>query len=114
MEANNERKHRRVKTNIAATVRLKDQRSAISVGRITNVSLGGLFIEMAPLPFGTELQLDFSLPERRGNLVCSGYIVWSTKDKPPPPGSSDGCGVRLTDIGINEMRQLAEFIDNST
>ena len=105
------RKHPRIDTDIEVRVRRVDG-GGLPAGRIRNISLGGVFVESEPLAFGTELQLSFKLPINAKTLDCSGYVVWSTKgvDESQKPQGMDGNGVRLTRIGVLEMKQLAQFV----
>lgn len=82
--------------------------------RITNISLGGVFIEMDnPVAFGSEVSLEFSLPVAPRTIRCKGFVVWSTKTSPErAKAGQKGIGVRLTDIDITEMRTLAEYIES--
>jgi uncharacterized protein (TIGR02266 family) len=112
MTRSKERAHPRVPANITATVRTGGK-AAIKAGRIRNISLGGVFVEIPePLPFGTDVDIEFSLPSGAGVLRCKGFVVWSTKDDPDKADGKQGIGVRLTDIGVQEMRDLAEFIES--
>jgi uncharacterized protein (TIGR02266 family) len=80
--------------------------------RIQNISLGGVFIEMAePLPFGADVELEFTLPVEPRVICCMGFVVWSTRDAPERGRGSTGIGVRLIDIRVREMRLLNEFIE---
>lgn len=74
--------------------------------------MGGVFIEMeSPLPFGSELSLEFSLPVAPRVIRCQGFVVWSTKSSPErSPDGMEGIGVRLMGIGITEMRVLNEYV----
>ena len=83
----------------------------VSEKSIWNTSLGGVFIEMAsPLTFGAEVQLEFVFGRDQGNITCDGFIVWSTPTSPEKAPGKAGCGVRLMNIGIAEMRRLAEAV----
>lgn len=62
-----------------------------------------------PLPFGAEVSLEFRLPVSPNIIKCAGFVVWSTKNQ-PERSREPGCGVRLMEIGITEMRVLAEHI----
>jgi uncharacterized protein (TIGR02266 family) len=109
------RQHRRVTANLAVNVRLANDNKDAPAGRISNISLGGVFIEMEPLPFGTELQLSFRLPDQVRSIVCSGFVVWSTKDRPEAAQASgmQGCGIRLANLSVADMRMLADFVDGN-
>lgn len=93
-------------------VRLPDGGTAVTQ-RIGNISLGGVFIEMEdPVAFGSEVALEFSLSVAPRTIRCKGFVVWSTKTSPERAKSGQkGIGVRLMDIGIADMRTLAEFIE---
>lgn len=71
------------------------------------MSLGGVFVEMRePLAFGTDLAMEFRLPNARKTVRCKGYVVWTSRLESGP----DGIGVRLLEIGITDMRLLAEHL----
>ncbi len=75
---------------------------------VWNISLGGLFLELSePLGFGEDLQLELELAGRSVPLVCRGFVVWSTRDSPDKGCGRIGAAVRLTDIGIAEMRAIS-------
>ncbi len=108
VEKQPKRAHPRVQTRIEARVHLPDGRTHVT-GRISNLSLGGVFIEMEdPLGFGNEFDLEFNVPD--GMVRCRGLVVWSTKTEPARAGGQHGMGVRLMQIGVGEMRQLEAFI----
>ena len=84
---------------------------SIVAGQIRNISLGGVFIAMEEPPaFGADLDLEFSIPTGDQNIRCKGFVVWSTKSNPEKAPGLQGMGVRLTDISVQEMRMLSEFI----
>ncbi len=103
------RAHPRATADISATIRLPDGRTH-STGHIRNISLGGVFIEMDnPLGFGAELDLEFKLPAGTQAIRCRGLVMWNTKTQEGYP--RPGMGVRLMQIGVHEMRLLADYID---
>jgi len=105
------REHKRVTTSITVKVRSPDGRRA-TTEQIRNISLGGVFIEMEdPLPFGTDVELEFSVAADPRLIACKGFVVWSTKSSPERGGGRHGIGVRLMDIGVKEMRLLNDFIE---
>jgi uncharacterized protein (TIGR02266 family) len=109
MGVSERRSNSRVMVALTVKVRMPDgQMSQAEV--IRNISLGGVFIAMdEPLPFGSELGLEFNLPQAPRVMKCRGFVVWSTKTN-PERSDSPGIGVRLMDIGITDMRILNEFI----
>ena len=111
MNPSSRREHKRVSAIIGVKGRSPDGRRS-SAEQIRNVSLGGVFIEMKdPLPFGTDIDLEFSLPVDPRVIKCKGFVVWSTKDSPERGQGKEGIGVRLMEIGVREMRLLNEFIE---
>jgi hypothetical protein len=63
-----------------------------------------------PLAFGAEMQLEFSLPREPRTIRCEGFVVWSTKSSPDRLPGRTGMAVRLTSIGIAEMRHIAACV----
>jgi type IV pilus assembly protein PilZ len=74
--------------------------------RATGIGGGGLFIESAsPLPVGTDLELEFTLPERSTQwLRARGTVVWVCP-KADQYTFSPGMGIRFTKIS-DEARGL--------
>ncbi|TAJ11044.1 MAG: hypothetical protein EPO61_00170 [Nitrospirae bacterium] len=74
--------------------------------RATGIGGGGLFIEStAPLPVGTDLELEFTLPERPAQwLKARGIVVWVCP-KADQYTFSPGMGIRFTKIA-DEARGL--------
>lgn len=104
----NKREHPRVSTRIEAKLKLPDGRTH-TTGQILNLSLGGIFIEMEqPLGFGSEVDIEFALPKT--TIRCKGLVVWSTKTAPERAVGRSGMGLRLMQIGVSQMRELAEYI----
>lgn len=82
----------------------------VSTGRIRNISLGGVFIEMDVLKFGTEVALTFSVPSAP-TIRCRAYVVWNSDDPSREDIGMKGNGLRLTDISVSDMRALSEYIE---
>jgi len=78
---------------------------------VWNVSLGGVFVEMRDPPsFGSELDLEFVMARESDSIPCGGFVVWSTTTSPDKAPGKTGAAVRLVNIGIQEMRLLAQAI----
>lgn len=91
-------------------LRLPDGRR-VSENNVWNTSLGGVFIGMKdPLAFGAEVGLEFELVKDANTVRCEGFVVWSTTSSPDKAPGKAGICVRLVNIGISEMRQLAEAV----
>jgi len=80
--------------------------------RIHNVSLGGIFVEMAqPLPFGSEVDVQLTLPQTSWPLRCTGFVVRASMSSGHNDAERPGVGMRLMGVGLREMRLLAEFVE---
>ena len=77
-----------------------------------NLSSVGLFIESsAPLAPGTELSVEFSLPDHpRGKYTAKGKVAW-TRAKPERHLLFPGMGVQFTDINEKARKDLLEFVE---
>lgn len=115
MDHSKRRSHARVPAGVKVTVHGPDG-TTTSTEQLTNISLGGVFLDMNdPLPFGVEVDLEFSLPERR-SIRCKGLVVWSSNSGESSREHTDGrrgIGVRLMEIGVTDMRLLADFIERN-
>jgi type IV pilus assembly protein PilZ len=84
--------------------------------RAGGIGGGGLFIEsQAPLPVGTKLAMEFSLPEKSEEwLLAKGTVAWVCP-KADQYTFSPGMGVRFTEIdaGVRDRIQaLVQSIQN--
>lgn len=73
---------------------------------------GGLFIESsAPLPPGSELSLEFSLPDRPfEHLTAKARVAW-TREKTERHVLFPGMGVEFTDINTESRAQVQELVE---
>ncbi len=73
---------------------------------------GGLFIESStPLPQGTELTVEFALPDRPWEkLKAKGKVAW-TRNKPERYLLFPGMGVQFTDIAPEARAQVLELVN---
>jgi Tfp pilus assembly protein PilZ len=103
------RAHPRADTQLQLSMRLHDGRT-ITSAEIRNISIGGVFVVSSELlAFGTEVELEFSLPT--GKIRCQGLVVWTTKTQAGPVPGQTGMGLRLMNIGVQEMRTVGAFVD---
>lgn len=72
---------------------------------------GGLFIESSsPLPQGSELNIEFSLPDRPGEtLVARARVAW-TRTKAERYLLFPGMGVQFTEIEPDARQRLEELV----
>ena len=79
--------------------------------RAGGIGGGGLFIEShTPLPVGTKLAMEFSLPEKSGEwLPAKGTVAWVCP-KADQYTFSPGMGVRFTEIDEMVRHQIHELV----
>jgi type IV pilus assembly protein PilZ len=74
---------------------------------------GGLFIESStPLPLGTELQVEFALPDRPGEKFETRAKVAWTRLKPERYLLFPGMGIQFTDIDQNAQKRLIDLVES--
>jgi type IV pilus assembly protein PilZ len=75
-------------------------------------AIAGLFIESgAPLAPGTELSVEFALPDRPWEkLKAKGKVAW-TRKKPERYLLFPGMGVQFTDIDGNAQSLLVDLVE---
>ncbi len=73
---------------------------------------GGLFIESGtPLATGTEVSIEFALPDRPWEkLKAKGKVAW-TRNRPERHLLFPGMGVQFTDIDEKAQAQLVELVE---
>lgn len=82
--------------------------------RAGGIGGGGLFIEsQAPLPVGTKLAMEFSLPEKPQEwLPVKGTVAWVCP-KADQYTFSPGMGVRFTEIAADVRDQILEVVKST-
>lgn len=76
------------------------------------IGAGGLFIESStPLPPGTELSVEFSLPDRPWEKYKAKAKVAWTRNKPERNLLFPGMGVKFTDIDEKARIELVDLVD---
>ena len=80
--------------------------------RASGIGGGGLFIEsLKPLPVGTKLVLEFSLPEQPSEwLPAKGLIAWVCPKADQYNTFSPGMGVRFTEINPDIRNRVLELV----
>ena len=72
---------------------------------------GGMFIESsAPLPPGTELKVEFALPDRPGEKFETRAKVAWTRSKPERYLLFPGMGVQFTEIDQDAQKRLIDLV----
>jgi type IV pilus assembly protein PilZ len=74
---------------------------------------GGLFIESStPLPPGTELRVEFALPDRPGEKFETRAKVAWIRSKPERYLLFPGMGIQFTDIDHNAQQRLIDLVES--
>jgi uncharacterized protein (TIGR02266 family) len=75
---------------------------------ITNISTTGLFISTkSPIPEGEKLDMQFTLPEKKGKLKVSGVVAWSRSK-----GENPGIGVEFTNLASEQFDLLLGYLEH--
>lgn len=82
--------------------------------RAGGIGGGGLFIEsLAPLPVGTKLAMEFSLPEKPTEwLLAKGIVAWVCP-KADQYTFSPGMGVRFTEVTPEIRDRILELVKSA-
>jgi len=77
----------------------------------SDISAGGMFLQtQEPLPKGTPLDLQFSLPNRNQPLKFQAEVVRVVPPSPDSPLPS-GMGIRFVNLAEDIRRQIREFVE---
>lgn len=108
-EAAESRKVPRAALALRIAYRLAGGRETVSVTR--DIGAGGVFIETAsPLPRGTEVEVEFRLPDPPFEpVVAKGRVVWS-RASAERHVFLPGMGLQFIDISAGLQSQIAEFV----
>lgn len=109
----NVRAYPRAPLALKVRYRTADGREMVSI--TGDVSSGGLFIESAdPLRRGTELRIDFGLPNPAfESITAKARVVWA-REKVEQDVRLPGMGVQFTDIAVEARAQIVEFVEALT
>jgi Tfp pilus assembly protein PilZ len=91
------RRYQRTPIDVAVEFSSKGS-DQLFVGRATDISLGGMFIEaQEPLAFAMEIVVHIALPKQRGRLALRGLVRWTR------PG---GMGIQFGLLGARETHAI--------
>ena len=87
----------------AASGSLKESFSGIMGG-------GGVSIEtIHPLPVGSEIVMEFSLPGKTGHVRVEGLVVW-VRNEFDPKGLSPGMGIQFKKISAADREKILDLV----
>lgn len=76
-----------------------------------DISSGGMFIHtMYPLPEGTELNVQFSIPEVPMNFSVMGKIVWAATIEETENAVESGMGIEFLNLDPKKSKMLEDYI----
>ena len=76
--------------------------------RSRNIGLGGIFLATdLPLPYGTRLQLKFTVPDQREPIEVGGQVRWAFD------GEEGGVGVRFDGLRARDVWALNKFFERA-
>jgi len=83
-------------------------------GDIVNLSASGLLLSLEdPPPEGTEMTLEFFLPQHPERLQCTGKVTRVSAGPAPGQESGQGVGVEFTSIQPRHQRRVMEFVEKT-
>lgn len=111
MQFTEKRKHPRIKL-ITKVTHLSGEFFHYYYSR--DLSVGGIFLEtQEPFPAGTEVKLEFPLPEVTERLSVKGKVVRLVENATEGPGPYPGMGVEFVDMNEEAAAKIADFITRS-
>src|SRR3990170_1924748 len=108
------RKFIRVNTNLVSKIRESSltQTAIEKEANVTNVSIGGLFIQTAyPPPLGAVVEITFKLPNLKEPINVKTIVKWSNAKF--EPGKPCGIGVEFLQLPDNLQSLLNGFVSTS-
>ncbi len=102
----------RVPLSVTVTYRVDghDREGTYEVKSV-NVSEGGIFIATElPLGLGTEVHLEFHLPNQSESIQASGRVVWCGRTETVGGAMVLGKGIQFTDCTERCRRHLADYV----
>lgn len=104
------KQERRAFLRIPVRLRIDETARTLSFYYSKDVSTEGISLETnMPLPVGTRVFLDFTLPEGQGRIALWGRTVWSRNADGEKPG---GMGIHFESIPGEMDRRLTAFVES--
>jgi type IV pilus assembly protein PilZ len=101
------------------SIHLRIERSTLSAfldSEIMNLSKGGVFIRTdIPLPTGSEIDFEFTLPTSGRRVLASGVVVWTrkraVKTTTSLPNHPAGMGIQFRKIAPSDIESILDEIE---
>lgn len=103
---------RRKKPRIPMSIRVKYAKpdGTVLEGMTDTIGAGGIYIEsLSPLPQGTPVTIEFTLPGTKQSVRAQGEVVW-TRGKFERRLFYPGMGIKFTKIDSNDEEELTSLI----
>lgn len=106
------RKYRRLETNLLVRIRhvpVDKKTEAEAISKITNLSLGGVFIATpTPLTKNRIVELEFEVPGYSDTVRAKGIVRWSAAS-----GDKQGMGIEFLEVSVPSESALANYIKSA-
>jgi len=106
------RSHRRSypRAPVAIKIHYGELAKAVKEGFTGTIGGGGVFIEtVRPLPVGTAIVLEFSLPGKTGYIKIEGLVVW-VRSEFDPKGLAPGMGIQFKKVGDFDRDKILDLV----
>ncbi len=105
-----QRRFIRLRSNLIVKIRNRrptDQETRALETRITNISIGGVFIE-TPDPFdvGSFVELDFTIPRHGDQVHARGMVRWVGR----APGGPMGMGIEFVEVTVHAREAIGGYV----
>ena len=82
----------------------------------TNMSAGGVFVKTNdPLPAGSVITLEFTIPAVNKTVSCRGLVIWECHTDPLGDcGDAAGMGIRMLNLSAQEFKFISDYFDSSS
>ena len=107
-----ERSGKRLKSELR--VYYGPNQQTILSGFSVDLSAGGLFLKTEyPLSIEDKLILIFSLPGQEQTVSCQARVAWLNSDRASSENNYPaGAGLQFVDLSLEEIRSIADFVEN--
>ncbi|MBI3610748.1 MAG: TIGR02266 family protein [Nitrospirae bacterium] len=95
---------------LAIRIQYRDPLKGVKEGFTAVMGGGGLFVDtLSPLPVGTAVSLEFSLPGQGDSVKVDGQVAWVRPDF-DPKGFSPGMGIQFKTINDADREKVVQFV----
>lgn len=109
------RKFARLDINLKVAYKLTgdQKKSKTCEGKVLNISGAGVYIYTPhTFPLNSQVELEFSLPDKPAALAATGRVSWLA-DKEIQPHSYPGMGVSFSGLSTEKEKAIIDFIDKN-